>query len=107
MVASALHGFMKYHTPFRYLTDHLPPPSTVPLKVKMTVPEKDFNTEVVLKPEDDMDTITKLLRAQMEKQSLVIVEFPKCEEFEIAIIRYTLFNILFLDRVVFTFNHVQ
>jgi len=55
----------------------------------MTVPEKDFSTEVVLKPEVDMEAIITLLRAQMEEQGLLAVEFPKCEEFEIAIIRYT------------------
>ena len=71
----------------RYLTDHLPPPSTMPLKVKLTVPEKNFSTEVTLKPEDHMEAITKQLRTLMEEQGLVVVEFPKCEDFEIAIIR--------------------
>ncbi len=60
----------------------------MPLKVKLTVPEKSFSVEVVLKPEDHMEAIIKLLRSQMEDQGLVIAEFPKCEEFEIAIIRY-------------------
>lgn len=75
------------YTYHRYLTDHLPPPSTIPLDVKLTVPERKFACNVVLKPEDSMEMILQKLKALMEKENFIIVEFPACEDFEVSIIR--------------------
>ena len=74
----------------RYLTDHLPPPSTIPLNVKLSVPERNFTCDIVLKPEDSMDVILKKLKTLMEKEDMQIVEFPACEDFEVSVIRYRL-----------------
>ena len=72
----------------RYLTEHLPPPSTIPLNITLSVPQKNFiATDVLLKPEENMAIILKKLRSLMEKEGLEIVEFPPCNEFEISIIR--------------------
>ena len=72
----------------RYLTEHLPPPSTIPVNVTLSVPEKKFvATNVFLKPEENMAAILSKLRSLMDKEGLEIVEFPPCDEFEISIIR--------------------
>ena len=77
------------HDHHRYLTEHLPPPSTIPINVTLSVPEKNFiATDVLLKPEESMATILKKLRSLMDKEGLDILEFPACDEFEISIIRY-------------------
>lgn len=71
----------------RYLTEFLPSPSTVPLTVKLSVPERGFIvTEVLLKPDDSMGVVLKKLRGLMEEKGMKIVEFPACDEFEISII---------------------
>lgn len=71
----------------RYLAENLPPPSTIPLMVKLTVPERKFEArEVLLKPTDNMATVLRKLKALMEKDGLEIVEFPLCDEFELSII---------------------
>lgn len=76
---------MCYH---RYLTEHLPPPSTIPINVTLSVPEKKFVAEdILLRPEENMAAILKKLKSLMEKEGLQIVEFPPCNEFEISIIR--------------------
>ena len=78
-----MHG-----THCRYLTEHLPPPSTIPLNVTLSVPQKKFvATDVLLRPEENMDSILKKLRSLMDKEGLQIVDFPPCNEFEISIIR--------------------
>ena len=72
----------------RYLTEHLPPPSTIPVNVTLSVPEKKFvAVDVLLKPEENMAAILNKLRSLMEKEGLEIVEFPPCNEFEVSIIR--------------------
>ena len=68
--------------------EHLPPPSTIPVNVTLSVPEKKFvANDVLLKPEENMAAILNKLRSLMEKEDMVIVEFPPCNEFEISIIR--------------------
>ena len=38
---------------YRYLEKHLPPPDTLPVTVKLSVPDKNFIAEdVILKPSD-------------------------------------------------------
>ena len=68
--------------------EHLPPPSTIPVNVTLSVPEKSFvATDVLLKPEENMASILSKLRSLMDKEGLEVVEFPHCNEFEISIIR--------------------
>lgn len=77
----------------RYLTEHLTSPSTIPINVQLTVPEKSFVVrDVLLRPEDSMGAILKKLKSLMEVKGMKIVEFPACNEFEVSIIRcwYTL-----------------
>ena len=86
---------LRYITPIhalsgchRYLTEHLPPPSTIPLNITLSVPQKNFTAiDVLLRPEENMAAILKKLRSLMEKEGLEIVEFPPCNEFVISIIR--------------------
>ena len=70
------------------MTEHLPPPSTIPVNVQLSVPEKSFVVrDVLLRPEDSMAVILKKLKAFMEEQGMKIVEFPTCDEFEVSVIR--------------------
>ena len=72
----------------RYLNDHLPPPSTIPVTVKLTVPKKGFESgEVRLRPEESMESVLKRLRSLMEEKGLSVGVFPPCEELVVSIIR--------------------
>ncbi|CAI8016470.1 LON peptidase N-terminal domain and RING finger protein 3 [Geodia barretti] len=71
----------------RYLTEYLPSPSTIPVTVSLSVPERQFLApEVILRPEDSMAAVLKKLRSAMEESGMAIAEFPPCEEFAVSII---------------------
>ena len=81
-------SFIQYCCFYRYLTEHLTSPSTIPINVQLTVPEKSFVVrDVLLRPDDSMGAILKKLKALMEVKGMKIVEFPACNEFEVSIIR--------------------
>ena len=72
----------------RYLTEYLPSPSTIPVTVSLSIPERDFVVpEVVLRPDDSMATVVRKLRAAMEKAGMKVAEFPPCQDFTVSIIR--------------------
>ncbi len=73
----------------RYLSKLLPPPTTIPVTVNLTVPEKSFNAnDILLRPDESMGNIVKKLKSLMEKEGMEIAEFPSCDEFAVSIIRY-------------------
>lgn len=78
-----------FHSTLRYLTDYLPSPSTIPVTVSLSVPDRKFLApEVVLRPEDSMAVVLRKLRSAMEDKGMRVSEFPVCEEFTISIVRY-------------------
>ena len=79
---------------YRYLTEYLPSPSTIPVTVSLSVPERQFLApEVILRPEDSMAAVLKKLRSAMEESGMAIAEFPPCEEFAVSIIKLALTNL--------------
>ena len=76
----------------RYLTNYLPAPSTIPVTVSLSVPERKFLVpEVVLRPDDSMEAVLRKLRSAMEKEGMRVAEFPNCQDFTISIIRLPYF----------------
>ena len=87
MLLSCRDFLSKFQFP-RYLTEYLPAPSTIPVSVSLSVPERQFLApEVVLRPEDNMEVVMKKLRSAMEEAGMAVAEFPPCEEFTISIIK--------------------
>ena len=93
----------------RYLTNYLPSPSTIPVTVSLSVPERKFlASEVVLRPDDNMAAVLRKLRLAMEERGMMVAEFPACEEFTISIIRceYSHASLTF-SRVFIILPHVH
>lgn len=71
----------------RYLTENLAPPSTMPISVKLTFPEKGFEaSDIVLKPDETMASIVKRLQSFMIDKGMEIVHFPPLDEMEMSFV---------------------
>ncbi|KAL5481925.1 hypothetical protein EMCRGX_G022200 [Ephydatia muelleri] len=71
----------------RYLTENLSPPSTIPISVKLTFPEKGFEaSDIVLKPDETMASIVKRLQSLMVEKGMEIVHFPPLDEIEMSFV---------------------
>jgi hypothetical protein len=71
----------------KYLTDYLPSPSTIPVTVSLSVPERQFIApEVVLRPDDSMAVVLRKLSSAMEEKGMMVVEVPACEDFTVSFI---------------------
>lgn len=71
----------------RYLERNLPSPSTLPIPVQLTVPQKNFvANDVIIKPSDTMDHVLKKLRSLMKEQNMDVIEFPPCVDLEISLL---------------------
>ena len=72
----------------RYLTENLSPPSTIPISVKLTFPEKGFEaTDIVLKPDETMASIVKRLQSLMVEKGMEIIHFPSLDEMDVSFVR--------------------
>lgn len=93
-----IHTHTHAHT--RYLTENLSPPSTIPISVKLTFPEKGFEaSDIVLKPDETMASIVKRLQSLMVEKGMEIVHFPPLDEIEMSFVRYA--NRFCLPRSIF------
>ncbi|KAL5473853.1 hypothetical protein EMCRGX_G028415 [Ephydatia muelleri] len=71
----------------RYLTENLSPPSTIPISVKLTFPEKGFEaTDIVLKPDETMASIVKRLQSLMVEKGMEIIHFPSLDEMDVSFV---------------------
>jgi dephospho-CoA kinase len=73
----------------RYLERNLPSSDTMPVTVKLSVPEKDFAVDdIIIKPSDTMGSILKKVEELMKGHNIEVVSFPPCEELQISLLRY-------------------
>ncbi|XP_019852014.1 PREDICTED: E3 ubiquitin-protein ligase TRIM39-like [Amphimedon queenslandica] len=71
----------------RYLEKNLPAPDTLPITVCLSVPEKNFTADdVILKPNETMDTILKKVEEMMKEKKMEVTKFPPCEELQISLL---------------------